>query len=116
MMHRSKSPLFGRRFLIFSLSAVFVFILVIPLAVVLYNNNLLTPGIIILLTSAILLVYIRFSYISLFIELFTAAAAGLIFWLLDLTSPEWYLTAGITLGTVFCIMGLHAWYLEKRRE
>jgi hypothetical protein len=116
MMKKKAAPLFGRRFVLFSLTAGVIFSLVLAAGEILYQNGLLSPGIILILLAGVLLIYILFSYRSLFIELYILLITGIIILPAGLSGPEWYLAAGLFAGAVYISTGLHARYLEKRSE
>jgi membrane protein implicated in regulation of membrane protease activity len=69
-----------------------------------------------ILLAGVLLIYILFSYRSLFIELYILLITGIIILPAGLSGPEWYLAAGLFAGAVYISTGLHARYLEKRSE
>ncbi|MFP4443300.1 MAG: hypothetical protein ACLFST_09285, partial [Spirochaetia bacterium] len=116
MMRKKAAPLFGRRFILFSLTGGVIFSIVLITAEVLYQNGLLSPGMIMILLASVLLIYILFSYRSLFTELYGLLVIGITILLTGVSGPEWYLAAGLFSGAVYIITGIHARFLEKKGE
>lgn len=111
-----KTPLFGRRFVRFVLSAVGAFIAVVPVVLVLYRNGLLSPGLALLLVSFVFLIYAEITFSSLFFEAYILLFLGLGFFVLGVTSITGYLVAGMAVGLAFLAFGVHAAVLEKERS
>lgn len=112
-MSREDTPLFGRRFMRFVLSAVGVFAAAIPIAAVLLRAGLLSPGVILTLSSIVFLVYAEITFSSLFLESYTLLVVGIVFVAVGVSSFSAYIASGVLLSAAFLAFGIHSVLLER---
>lgn len=112
-MSREDTPLFGRRFTRFVLSAVGVFAAAIPIVVVLFRADLFSPGLILVLSSIVFLVYAEITFSSLFIESYALLILGIVFIAVGVLSFAAYIAAGVVLSAAFLAFGIHSVLLER---
>jgi hypothetical protein len=110
-----QTPLFGRRFGRFMLSAVGAFLAVVPVAVKLYRGDTLSPAMILFLVSFVFLIYAEVTFSSLFVEAYVLLGIGFVFFLLGLSASLVYVAAGVAVGLAFLAFAEHSRQLEKRK-
>ena len=112
-MNKEQTPLLGRRFVRFILSAGGVFAAILPIGIALYRAGLLSPGLILIMSAVVFLVYAEITFSSLFIESYLVLTIGVVLQAAGLASRGAFIAAGIVLSVSFLAFGLHSVVLER---